>query len=101
MKKTEVREYAYEELMDEVRAKILEDYKSIASFLRSDKYKEEFGIGQKTMANVRMYLSNGANGGKVNKSFPMLKRLYELIFCIELESRTEVIRRNIITIKQL
>lgn len=89
--------YSYESLMDEVRAHIIEHYGGVAEFLRSEKYKEEFGIGQKTKANVRIYLSNGANGGKVTKSFPMLKRLYKLVIGIELEAQTIVTRTQVIT----
>lgn len=88
---------SYEELMDEVRSHIFSEYGGIAEFLRSEKYTEEFGIGQKTKANVRIYLSNGANGGSTTKSFPMLKRLYYLVFGVRLEATTIVTRTQVIT----
>ena len=94
-----VESFDYEVLMGEVREEIKEKHGSVAKFLKSDAYVGEFGIGQKTKGNVRIYLANGVNGGKITKSFPILKRLYKCLFGITLEAQTIITRTQIITKK--
>lgn len=86
-------EKGYEQFMDEVREEIKNRYGSVYSFCLDKTIKKKFT--EQELKGVPTIISTGSN----SKSFPMLKKLYKLLFNRTLEQKIKIQRTQIITIK--
>ena len=96
-KKTGGKQYSYEDLLSNMRTYLNENYGGVAKFLESEKFLEiGFQDTKAERSKLHIYLANQTDKTKTVKSFPVLQKLYKGLLEIELTSRVEVVRTQII-----